>query len=350
MPTQPEHVAVIGGGGFIGRYLTGKLRAEGCSVTVVSRSAGGGQGDQAGIRYFRSTVADAARISEAIAGSSVVYDLSMGGGATWADYERDFIQGARNVAAACRRHGVRRLIYTSSISAIYLGRSGKLTESGGTDPRARERSFYSRGKAETEKLLLTLHRQENLPVVILRPAIVLGAGGMLAHGALGISVSSTCILGWGRGRKPLPCVLARDVAEAMALAKIAQGVEGKTFNLAGDIRPTAEEFVQLLRERTKRNFRFYPRSLWAMGATEWLLSTVKSMAGKPPERVSYRDLQSLTMAANVDCSAAKHALGWKPESDPGVFFREAIDVHLKPLDPDDLRLETEPSAMSSLAR
>jgi nucleoside-diphosphate-sugar epimerase len=343
-------VAVIGGSGFIGRHLTDKLRATGSIVTVVSRNAGAAPGDRSGIRYFPATVADAAGISEAIAGSEVVYDLSLGGGMTWADYERDFVQGARNVAAACRAHGVRRLIYTSSISAVYLGRAGKLTESGGADPRARERSFYGRAKAEAENLLLALHRQENLPVVIVRPAIVLGSGGMLAHGALGMAASDTCILGWGRGRNPLPCVLARDVAEAMVLAKDAPGVEGKTFNLSGDIRPTAEEFVGLLRQRTKRNFRFYPRSLLAMGAMEWFISTVKSIVGKPPDGMVYRDLQSLTMAADLDCSAAKQELGWKPENDPDVFFREAIDVHLKPFDQGDLRLETAGSGKASLAR
>jgi len=341
---QAEDVAVIGGAGFIGRHLTARLRHAGCQVTIISRSAGSGQseGRQAGdpgIRYFRATVADAAKISEAIAGSSVVYDLSMGGGLTWADYERDFIEGARNVARAGRQHGVRRLIYTSSISALYLGRSGKLREADGADRNAGGRNFYARAKVAAENVLMGLHRSEQLPVVIVRPAIVLGAGGMLAHGALGLAVSSTCILGWGRGRNPLPCVLARDVAQAMVLAADAPGVDGMAFNLAGDIRPTAEEFVRILRERTRRNFRFYPRSLWGMEASELFLAALKAVVGKAGDRISYRDLQSLTMAADLDCSAARSMLGWTPESDRDAFFREAVDAHLKPIDPGDLRLE-----------
>lgn len=343
--SQPEHVVVIGGAGFIGRHLTERLRAAGSNVTVVGRSARPAQGERSGVRYIPASVADAGRIREVIAGASVVYDLSMGGGLTWADFERDFIQGARNVAAACREHRVRRLIYTSSISAIYLGRASKLTESSGPDPRVGERTFYSRAKAEAEKLLLELHRCEQLPVVIVRPAIVLGAGGMLAHGALGLSVSNTCILGWGQGRNPLPCVLARDVAEAMVLAKDAPGVDGRTYNLAGDIRPTAQQFVEILRRRTRRNFRFYPRRLVTMRAMEGIISMVKSMVGKPAAGLAYRDLESLTMAADLDCSAAKQQLGWTPENDPDVFFREAIDVHLKTFDSGDLRLEAAPQGM-----
>lgn len=339
MPSA-DRVVVVGGAGFIGKHLTSQLCEDGCSVTVVSRNAGGGRRDTPSLKYVSGGVGDPDAMMRVIEGASVVYDLSMGGGATWADYERDFIGGAKNIARACQKHGVRRLLYTSSISALFLGRHAKLDDSQGADPKASGRSYYSRGKAEAEKVLLSLHRSEKLPMVILRPAIVLGPGGFLAHGALGVSISDTCILGWGSGRNPLPCVLARDVARALVLAKDAPGIEGLSFNLSGDIRPTAREFVAMLRERTRRDFRFYPRNLWAMGTFEWLIWATKAAVRKPENsRTSYRDLQSLTMAADLDCSAAKKLLGWQPESDREVFFREAIDSHLKPFHPGDLRLE-----------
>jgi nucleoside-diphosphate-sugar epimerase len=184
-----------------------------------------------------------------------------------------------------------------------------------------------------------MYRSEKLPVVILRPAIVLGQGGMLAHGALGLSVSDTCILGWGSGHNPLPCVLARDVASALVLAKDAPDIDGLSFNLAGDIRPTAREFVQILRERTRRNFRFYPRHVWMMAATEYLIWMVKTLVHKADNNpIAYRDLCSLTMASDLDCSAAKKLLGWQPETDREAFLREAVDSHLEPFHPGDLRM------------
>ena len=179
--SHTDNAVVIGGAGFIGRTLTSQLRALGCTVTVVSRSAGLGQQDEPGLRYFRAAVADSARIDEAIEGASVVYYLAMGGGTTWADYERDFIGGALNIARSCQKHGVRRLLFTSSISALYLGKKGKLYESVNADPKPLARSFYSRGKIETEKALINLHKAEGLPVVILRPAIVMGRVGCRAR-------------------------------------------------------------------------------------------------------------------------------------------------------------------------
>jgi nucleoside-diphosphate-sugar epimerase len=339
-----DEVVVIGGSGFIGRHLTKQLLDAGSSVTVVGRSAGLHAAQHSALRYVRSNVADADEIADAIEGASVVYDLSMSPSTRWADYQRNYIEGAWNVARACQKHRVRRLIYASSIAALYLGARRRLTEADGPDPKAAGRSFYSRAKIAAEQLLMNLHRTEKLPAVILRPAIVLGPGGMLAHGALGMAFSDTCILGWGRGNNPLPCVLARDVARAMILAKDAPGIEGMAFNLAGDIRPTAEEFVRILRERTLRNFRFYPRNVWAMGASDFLIAMLKVLLRKSgdPEnnnRNSFRDLRSLTMASDLDCSAARKLLGWQPETGRDVFFREAIDVHLKPFDPGDLRLE-----------
>jgi nucleoside-diphosphate-sugar epimerase len=344
MPSA-ERVVVVGGAGFIGKHLTSQLCADGCTVTVVSRNAGGGR-DTPNVNYVSGGVGDPDAMMRVIEGASVVYDLSMGGGPVWADYERDVIGGALNIARACQRHGIRRMLYTSSISALFLGRHSRLDDSVPPDPKAGVRGFYTRGKAESEKALLALYRNEKLPVVILRPAIVMGPGGFLAHGALGVSISDTCILGWGSGQNPLPCVLARDVASALVLAKDAPGIEGLSFNLSGDIRPTAREFVGLLRDRTRRDFRFYPRNLWAMGAFEWLIYMTKTLVRKPENsRTSYRDLQSLTMAADLDCSAAKKLLGWQPESDRDVFLREAIDSHLKPVRPGDLRLERAQNAL-----
>lgn len=340
--SRTDNVVVIGGAGFIGSHLTSQLRAAGCNVTVVSRSAGLGRRDEPDLHYVRAEVADAARIDQAIADAqaNVVYHLAMGGGTSWDDYKRDFIGGALNIARSCQKHGVRRLLFTSSISALYLGEHRKQYESEGPDKKPEDRCFYSRGKVEAERLLMSLHRTEGLPVVVLRPAIVLGRGGMLAHGALGHGASDTCILGWGEGNNPLPCVLVQDVARALVLAKDAPGVEGKSFNLSGDIRPTAKEYVDLLRQRTRRNFRFYPRDVRKMGALEWGLWAIKAVARKADNvRVSYRDLLSLTMAADLDCSEAKELLGWQPESDREAFFREAIDSHLKPFKPGDLRLQ-----------
>jgi len=339
--SHTDNVVVIGGAGFIGGYVTARLRASGAAVTVVSRSAGRRRGDDPGVVYRDGDVTDAARMSELVAGASAVYDLSMGGGATWEAVERLAVGGARNVARACLEHGVRRLVYVSSVSALNLGGKGTIDEKTPNDGNSPSRGLYSRGKSMAERALLEMHAAEALPVVILRPGVVLGRGGQLIHGAFGEQASDTCVLGWGPGTYPLPCVLADDVAGALVAAGTAPGVDGLTFNLAGDVRPTAAELVAEVRRRSKRNFRFFPRRVAGLQGGELLRWGVKRLANKPGNVLQPGgDVKSMTMSAQLDCSLARRLLGWEPCADRDEFFRQAIDPHLKPIPAGDLRLET----------
>lgn len=331
------NVVVIGGSGFIGKALVAQLVKKDVLVMVVSRSAGGRR-DTPGVQYRSGDVTDAACMLELLEGATVVYDLSMNLGATWEECERYCVGGARNVAQACLKHGVSRLIYTSSISALYMGAGGTMDESAGPDSQLLKRGFYPRSKILAERLLLEMHAKEGLPVVIFRPGVVLGTGGALVHGALGDVPSPTCISGYGNGKHRLPCVLVDDVASALVLAKDAPAIEGRTFNLAGDVRPTAAEYVALLRERTKRDFRFYSRSVWSMGLAEWSRWALKALARKSDNSaVPYRDTKSVAMATDLDCSLAKRLLGWKPVADRDEFIRRAIDCNVRPILPGDLR-------------
>jgi nucleoside-diphosphate-sugar epimerase len=174
--------------------------------------------------------------------------------------------------------------------------------------------------------------------VILRPCLVVGRGGMLQHGGIGSWKTPTCLLGWGSSHHPLPFVLVQDVAEAMVLAMDAPAIEGKAFNLAGDVFLSAREYIRLAGERTLRNFRYYPRNLPLFGAKVLAKSMLKRVLGRGGESQSYRDMLSSAMYTQIDNHAAKQSLGWKPNTSMEVFIREAIDCHAGKIHPSDLRL------------
>jgi nucleoside-diphosphate-sugar epimerase len=331
-----SEVAVIGGSGFIGRALVAKLDSGGAAVRVVSRGAGGPP--QKNIRYVRASVSDAPAMRRALAGVTEAFYLATGGGDRWEDFERDYVGAAGLVGRLCLELGVRRLIYTSSIAALYLGEPGVADDSTPADPRDEARSYYARAKARAERVLMELHRKESLPVVILRPGVVVGRGGVLTHSGLGYWPVDTWCLGWGRGRNPLPFVLVQDVASALAAARCAPGIEGRAFNLAGDVFVSASEFVKELAIRSRRKIRFYPQSLLKIQAVEIAKWVIKALARKPENPFpSFRDLKSRGLFTQLDCSGAKTLLGWQPNADPEVFFREAIDMNLRPIPEDDPR-------------
>ena len=336
---QTHQAVVLGGTGFIGRGLVRALLASGQPVRVVSRSARAGSETEPGLTFASGDVGNAEDMRKAVAGATVVYHLATGGGETWADFERDFLQGLRNIAGACLDNGVQRLVYTSSIAGLYLGGGGTVDERTGPDSQPEKRGNYARAKIEAERILVELQASRKLPAVILRPGLVVGRGGILTHSGVGFWASDTWALGWGGGENPLPFVLAEDVVSAMVLAGSAPGVDGTAFNLVGDQRPTAREFVRELSRRSHRRFHFYPQSMIKMQGIEIFKWLMKVAAKKPGNTFpSYRDLKSRSLATQFDCSAAKTKLGWRPAADSEHFWAEAIDAHIKAVPPGDLRL------------
>jgi nucleoside-diphosphate-sugar epimerase len=334
---KPDRVLVIGGSGFIGRTLVSQLVERGCDVHALSRQRRRNAGGR--ITWHHGDVTDRESILAACDGVDVVYDLSMSFGETWNDYLKSFVQGAENVAEVVLRLGIRRLIYTSTIAALHLARPGSITEEDGTDRKPELRSWYARAKIMAENSLNRMHHDRGLPVVIFRPGIVVGVGNKLSNPAIGVWLSPTCCSVVGNGRIPMPMVLVEDVAQALVLAKDAADVNGRTFNLAGDVRPSAEEYCKEAGERSKRNFRVATSSPLAIQAFYTVVFLGKlALRRKDNAWQSWHEVKNLPQRTWLDCSAAKNLLGWRPVADRDEFMRRAIDCHLKPFDPGDLRL------------
>jgi nucleoside-diphosphate-sugar epimerase len=345
-----EEALVIGGSGFLGRHVVRLLRDSGRTVRVFSRSADAQRTSDSGIRYVTGDIADAAAVSAAVDGVQVVFDLATCMLDTWEEMRRTYVEGARNVAQACLQHGVRRLVYTSTTAVLDFSLDSSIDESAGTDKRAHERpGSYHRSKIAAETLLRDLHASTGLPVVILRPALIMGRGGKLCHSGIGTWRDDTCALIIGKGTHPLPFVLAQDVAQAAILAMSAPGVEGKTFNLAGDVRPSALQMIQHMRERSLRNFRAYPKNVYKAYVIAKLRYIIKNAVGSPADSLSLHAWKSEQVRTQLDCSAAKRLLGWTPVADQEIFLREAVDPHLRPVHPGDLRLTGSPSPSGRFA-
>jgi nucleoside-diphosphate-sugar epimerase len=329
-----DRVLVIGGTGFIGRELVAQLEARGAEVRVLCRHPRAGNPN-----HLYGEVADRASLRAAAHGVSAVYDVSLGGGPTWHDYQRDFVDGAANVAEVCLEHGMRRMIYTSSTAALHLSGRSTIDESAGADPKPERRSWYARGKILAEERLRELHATRGLPVVIVRPGIVVGRGSRLSHPGVGLWRSPTCCAVMGPGSAPLPFVLVEDVAAAMVLAKDTEGIEGATFNLAGDVRPSAAEWVRWAGERSRRNFELVRQSIVGIQAFRTAVWLGKlALRREDNEWQSWWELKTGPQRTQLDCSAAKTRLGWQPVSDEQEFIRRAIDLHIPPIPPGDLRM------------
>ncbi len=323
-------VAVLGGTGFIGRHTVGQLVAAGKRVAVMARGTSNLPEifHHAQVTLVRGDVRNADDVARGIGNVPVVINLAHGGGGgDWPAIEAALVGSARMVADACLAAGVKRLLHTGSVAGLYLGDSGEII-TGATPPdrQAENRGDYARAKAAADGMLLQMFRDKHLPVVILRPGVVVGEGSSPFHSGLGFFNNDQHCLGWNMGNNPLPFVLAEDVAAAIVSACSAAGIEGKCYNLVGGVQMSARNYVAALGTAVQRPLYFHGQSTVKLQAVEigkWL---VKRAAGRSAGFPSYRDLLSRGMTAQFDCSDARRDLNWHPVDDRQQFVARAITI------------------------
>lgn len=324
-PARPGEVLVLGGTGFLGRRCVQLLRAAGRPVTLLVRRPQllPDELRVPGLRYFVGDAADPAVLAQASAGAETVLHLATAAGDDPVQVEQAMAGAVAAAADACRAAGCKRLVYTSSTAALWLGESGAIDGSIGPDPLPAARSAYARGKIAAEAALRQ-RRGQGLSITIVRPAIVVGPGGSAEHSGVGLWVRDNHCVGWGRGDLPLPFVLADDCASALVAALHAPAAADRDYNLAGPVRPTAREYVEALAVHTQRDYRFHPMPLWWMWVQEIGKYLVKAAARRSREWPALRDFQSRSFRTELRCDDAVRDLGFQPEADRARFFAAAF--------------------------
>lgn len=229
-------VIVTGATGHIGNVLVRELLAKGIDVRALVLS----DDDKwplasSDVEIIYGDVTDPVSLKSAFAGVELVFHLAgivtiMPGMASM--LERVNVGGTRNVIAACRASGVRRLVYTSSIHAIAEPPHGTvIDESQPFDPD-RVLGDYARSKARATLLLLNEVRKGGLDAVICCPTGVIGPWdyGISNIGQLILDFASGYLKSYVRGAYDF--VDVRDVANGLIFAA-EKGQSGRHYIFSG---------------------------------------------------------------------------------------------------------------------
>jgi nucleoside-diphosphate-sugar epimerase len=186
---ERDTVIIIGGGGFVGAHIGRMLASCGGApkelrlfdlgsprtedVAAMSRTCS--------VVPLRGDVSNANHVDDAIAGCTVVIHVASYGmsGKEMLNVRRIRsvnLQGTMHVLAACQRHRVRSLVYTSSYNAVF---SGKPFSAALDCPYPLPSDFsdeYSRTKSAAEQMVLQANGERGLHTVALRMAGIYGVG------------------------------------------------------------------------------------------------------------------------------------------------------------------------------
>jgi NADH dehydrogenase len=225
-----RRVSVVGGSGFIGRYIVKRLAEGGAVIAAVSRHASEARylrpmGDVGQIEPFDAGVDDEAGLTKAFAGASAVVS-SIG-----ILYERGrqrfqllHVEGPARLARLAAAAGAKHFVHISALAAD-----------------AHSDSAYARSKALGEAEVKAAFPT----ATILRPSLVFGPEDDFFNRFAGLARLSPVLPLVGGGATRFQPIYVGDVAAAAVAALERPEAQGKTYELGGPAVLSFRELMEL---------------------------------------------------------------------------------------------------------
>lgn len=228
-------VAVLGGSGFVGRHVCHALAEEGYRVRVATRDRERAKKQLILLPTVEVAVVDVhdpRQLAEFVRGAEAVVNLVgvLHEGRATRSFQAAHVALARNVAAACRERGVRRLLHMSSLRA------------GMQAPSA-----YLRTKGEAE----TIVRDSGLGWTLFRPSVIFGHDDSFLN-LFAQVLKLLPVMALGSPNARFQPVFVEDVAAAFVKGLADLGSHGKSYDLCGPRVYTLRELVEFTAATTGR--------------------------------------------------------------------------------------------------
>lgn len=304
-------VLITGGTGFIGKQLVKACIKKGDQVTVLTRSSRSqGRIKKVGATPLVGKMDNLAFLKKAIKGMEIVYHLAAirsDWGYSWKEYYQANVLGTKNLLTASLGQ-VKHFILVSSVKA--------------DEPT----TLYGKSKLQAEKIALQFFKRKNLPLTIIRPAIVYGPGdsasGMMPKLIKLIRKGFFLIVGSGKNR--LHLVYIDDLIQALLLAAEKKG-RGRIYIVAGQKPIKLKKLVSLIAKECRA--RVFPFKVPIPLANLAGLVLEKLFSCEPP--VTRHKVKTITADKIYDISKTRKELGYSPKIDYYQGAKKTVRWYLK---------------------
>ena len=313
MTTRTVPFLVTGASGSLGKAVVNRLLADGKQVRGFVRRIP--DSPLQGVDYVVGDLADSLAVDKAVAGAETVIHAGAAMKGGWPEHKSGTVDGTQHVVDACRKHGVKQLVYISSMSVIdWAGSDNRaVSEQAQLEPEPEKRGAYTRAKLEAERIVVAAGCA-GLPCVILRPGQIFGGGIPLINGAVARKAAGRWLV-LGDGKLELPLVYIDDVVQAILAAIDRRITNGEIIQII-DPEPVTQEDVLAAAGGDRPILRVPRRLVFALGKlTELPLAAI----GQQSPVGTYR-LRSALARLHYESDRAVKLLGWRPQ----VGVREGI--------------------------
>lgn len=300
-------VFVTGGSGFIGGKLIERLVADGQDVRALARSdAAAARVAELGARPVRGELSDVDSLAAGCAEAELAFHVAAKADSRgpWQEFVAANVDGTRNVLAACRRAGVRRLVHVGTEAALMAGQP--LVDVDETDPlRPDSAAPYPATKAQAEQLVVDANG-DGLETVVVRPRFVWGAGDTTLLPALTAMARAGKFAWIGGGRQQTDVAHVDNVVHGLLLAA-ERGRGGEAYFITDGERA---EFRAFVTELLATQGVTAPRRSIPLPIARGLAAIGKILPGEAP--VDPFTVWVSALECTIDITKARTELGYTP--------------------------------------
>ena len=319
---------ITGATGLLGSHIAEQLVQAGEPVRALVRPSSDTRLlDELGVEKARGNVTDPESLAEAMKGVKVAYHAAaqVGDWGPWARFVAVSIDGTRNMLEAAKAASVKRFLHVSSISAYGHpdGEGLVVDESHPLGVGLHKWSYYSRAKAEAERMAWEYHNRGDVPLTVVKPSWLYGPRDRASMPRLIRAIRKRRAKLIGGGDNLFNLTYAGNEAEGCILAATNDKALGQAYNLSSDGLITQAEYINRIAEclGVKPVTRKVPYKV-AWGAAFMMECFGRLFRTKNPPLVTRYSVWLMGRRCFFSPDKARRELGWQPT----VGYDEGIRI------------------------